>query len=188
VAIGASSGGIEALQCLLEDLDAIVLVVLHRPANRASYLRDILVRKCHMPIVVARHGERLHHGVCYIGDPSQHLMVGPRSPGRPVARSSIHDPQYRSAVHFAGSALRSEDLGVVLSGRLDDGTRGLAAIKKAGGIAMVQSPDEAAYPEMPRNAIKYDGAVDLIAPISDLAAEIIRVTGTSASRRLASSR
>jgi chemotaxis response regulator CheB len=53
---------------------------------------------------------------------------------------------------------------------------------------MVQSPDEAAYPKMPRNAIKYDGAVDLIAPISDLAAEIIRVTGTSASRRLASSR
>jgi two-component system, chemotaxis family, protein-glutamate methylesterase/glutaminase len=80
VAIGASSGGIEALQSLLEglsDLDAIVLVVLHRPANRASYLRDILVRKCHMPVVVARHGERLHHGVCYIGDRSQHLMVGP---------------------------------------------------------------------------------------------------------------
>src|SRR5215470_13368413 len=79
VAIGASSGGIEALQSLLEalaDVDAIVLVVLHRPANRASYLREILVRTSAMPVVVARHGELLHHGVCYIGDPSQHLMVG----------------------------------------------------------------------------------------------------------------
>ena len=78
-------------------------------------------------------------------------------------------------------------IGVVLSGQLDDGTRGLAAIKKAGGIAMVQSPNEAAYPEMPRNAITYDGPVDLVAPISDLAAEITRLTGTSASRRAASS-
>ena len=78
-------------------------------------------------------------------------------------------------------------IGVVLSGQLDDGTRGLAVIKKAGGIAMVQSPDEAAYPDMPRNAITYDGPVDLIAPTSDLAAEITRLTGTSASRRAASS-
>jgi hypothetical protein len=52
---------------------------------------------------------------------------------------------------------------------------------------MVQSPNEAAYPEMPRNAIKYDGPVDLIALISDLAVEVIRLTGTSASRRVASS-
>src|SRR5262249_41642294 len=67
VAIGAPSGGIEALQTLLEalsDLDAIALVVLHRPANRASYLRDILLRHVNMPVVVPRHGERLHHGVC----------------------------------------------------------------------------------------------------------------------------
>src|SRR5262245_66624611 len=69
-------------------------------------------------------------------------------------------------------------IGVVLSGQLDDGTRGLAAIKKAGGIAMVQSPEEAAYPDMPRNAIKYDGQVDLVAPIPYLAAEIIRLTVT----------
>jgi len=79
VAIGASSGGLEALQSLLAapcDLDAIVLVVLHRPANRTSFLREILVRKSRMPVVIARHGELLHHGVCYIAEPSQHLMVG----------------------------------------------------------------------------------------------------------------
>ena len=74
----------------------------------------------------------------------------------------------------------------MLSGQLDDGTRGLAAIKRAGGIAMVQSPKEAAYPDTPRNAIKYDGAVDLVAPIPDLAEEIIRLTGTNPNKRLAS--
>ena len=79
VAIGASSGGVEALQSLLaalSDLDAIVLVVLHRPANRTSALREILLRELRMPVVIARHGELLHHGVCYIAEP-QHLMVGP---------------------------------------------------------------------------------------------------------------
>ena len=78
-------------------------------------------------------------------------------------------------------------IGVVLSGQLDDGARGLAAIKKAGGIAIVQNPDEAAYSDMPRNAIKYDGPVDLVAPIPDLASEIIRLTKTPATR-LASNR
>ncbi len=191
MAIGASSGGIEALQSLLEglsDLDAIVLVVLHRPANRASYLRDILVRKCHMPVVVARHGERLHHGVCYIGDPSQHLMVGPGLradllPDHRYMTRNIDQLFISLAPHYG-----PRTIGVVLSGSARRRNARAPAIKKAGGIAMVQSPDEAAYPKMPRNAIKYDGAVDLIAPISDLAAEIIRVTGTSASRRLASSR
>ena len=79
VAIGASSGEIEALQSLLaaiSDLDAIVFVVLHRPANRTSFLREILMRELRMPVVIARHGELLHHGVCYIAEPSQHLMVG----------------------------------------------------------------------------------------------------------------
>jgi two-component system chemotaxis response regulator CheB len=190
VAIGVSSGGVEALQSLLaalSDLDAIVLVVLHRPANRTSALREILLRELRMPVVIARHGELLHHGVCYIAEPSQHLMVGPglRADLLPDHRYTTRniDQLFMSLARHYGA----RTIGVVLSGQRDDGTRGLAAIKKAGGIAMVQSPGEAAYPDMPRNAIKYDGRIDLVAPISDLAAEITRLTGTSAARRVASS-
>ena len=186
VAIGASSGGIEALQSLLEgfsDLDAIVLVVLHRPADRASYLQEILARKSSMPVVVARHGELLHRGACYIGDPSQHLMVGPGLradllPDHRYTTRNIDQLFISLARHFG-----PRTIGVVLSGQLDDGTRGLAAIKKAGGIALVQSPGEAAYPDMPRNAIAYDGPIDLVAPTSDLAAEITRPTSTSPAKR-----
>ena len=191
VAIGASSGGIEALQGLLEallDLHAIVLVVLHRPANRASYLRDILLRNVRMPVVVARHGERLHKGVCYIGEPSQHLMVDPdlRADLLPDHRYTTRniDQLFTSLARHFGP----RTIGVVLSGQLDDGTRGVAAIKKAGGIAMVQSPQEAAYPDMPRNAINYGGPIDLVAATSDLAAEIIQLTGTVPTKRLASIR
>jgi two-component system chemotaxis response regulator CheB len=190
VAIGASSGGIEALQGLLaalSDLDAIVLVVLRRPANRTSFLREILARELRMPVVIARHGELLHHGVCYIAEPSQHLMVGPGLradllPDHRYTTRNIDQLFISLAQHFG-----ARTIGVVLSGQLDDGARGLAAIKKAGGIAIVQSPDEAAYPDMPRNAIKYDGPVDLVAPIPDLALQIIRLTKTPANR-LASNR
>jgi two-component system chemotaxis response regulator CheB len=136
--------------------------------------------------VVARRGERLHHGVCYI--PSQHLIVGPGLHADLLPDRGT--PTGTSIQLFISLARRygPRTIGVVLSGQLDDGTRGLAAIKKAGGIAMVQSPNEAAYPEMPRNAIKYDGPVDLVAPIPDLAGEIIRLTGTIPAKRLASSR
>ena len=185
VAIGASSGEIEALQSLLaaiSDLDAIVLVVLHRPANRTSFLREILMRELRMPVVIARHGELLHHGVCYIAETFAASNGWTWLPDHRYTTRNIDQLFISLAQHYG-----ARTIGVVLSGQLDDGTRGLAAIKKAGGIAMVQSPNEAAYPEMPRNAITYDGPVDLIAPTSDLAAEITRLTGTSASRRAASS-
>jgi len=164
-----------------------VLVVLHRPANRTSFLREILMRELRMPVVIARHGELLHHGVCYIAEPSQHLMVGPGLhadllPDHRYTTRNI-DQLFISLAQHCGA----RTIGVVLSGQLDDGARGLAAIKKAGGIAIVQNPDEAAYPDMPRNAIKYDGPVDLVAPIPDLASEIIRLTKTPA-KRLVSNR
>ena|SRR6516165_1696784 len=185
VAIGASSGEIEALQSLLaaiSDLDAIVFVVLHRPANRTSFLREILMRELRMPVVIARHGELLHHGVCYIAETFAASNGWTWLPDHRYTTRIIDQLFISLAQHYG-----ARTIGVVLSGQLDDGTRGLAVIKKAGGIAMVQSPDEAAYPDMPRNAITYDGPVDLIAPTSDLAAEITRLTGTSASRRAASS-
>jgi chemotaxis response regulator CheB len=179
VAIGASSGGIEALGALLSelppDLDTVILIVLHRPANRASYLREILARKCAMPIEVAKHRQRLRHGVCYIGEPSQHLTVRPDLhadllPDHRYTTRNI-DPLFASLARHFGP----RSIGVVLSGQLDDGTRGLVALKNAGGIALVQSPKEAAYAGMPRSAIEFDGPIDLIAPVSELAHEIVRL-------------
>jgi chemotaxis response regulator CheB len=124
VAIDTSSGEVGALQALLEalsDLDAIVLVVLHRPANRISFLREILVRKSRMPVVIARHGELLHRGVCYIAEPSKHLMVGPglRADLLPDHRYTTRniDQLFISLARHYGA----RTIGVVLSGQLDDG-------------------------------------------------------------------
>jgi two-component system, chemotaxis family, CheB/CheR fusion protein len=69
---------------------------------------------------------------------------------------------------------RKHRIGVLLSGLLRDGSEGLAAIKRAGGITMVQSPEEARFPDMPENAIAHAGAIDVIAPTAELARAIER--------------
>src|SRR5262245_45184413 len=80
IAIGASAGGVEALSELLSELPpalpASVLVVLHRPVERESHLREILSRVSNLPVVIPREGELMEHGVCYIGEPNRHLTVG----------------------------------------------------------------------------------------------------------------
>jgi two-component system, chemotaxis family, protein-glutamate methylesterase/glutaminase len=185
VAIGASSGGIEALQSLLEalsDLDAIVLVVLHRPANRASYFPISFCetstcqwwcRGTESRYITRSATSESLRSICWW----ERLFMLTYCPttGTPPA-TSIR--LFISLARHYGP----RTIGVALS---DDGTRGLAAIKKAGGITMVQSPQEAAYPDMPRNAITYDGPVDLVAPIRDLAAEIVRLTKVAPAKQLA---
>src|SRR6516164_11731032 len=121
VAIGASSGEIEALQSLLaaiSDLDAIVFVVLHRPANRTSFLREILMRELRMPVVIARHGELLHHGVCYIAETFAASNGWTWLPDHRYTTRNIDQLFISLAQHYG-----ARTIGVVLSGQLDDGTR-----------------------------------------------------------------
>jgi len=187
VAIGASAGGMVALVKLLQalpaDLPATVLITMHRPVARESHLQQILSRASRLPVVIARQGEKLQARRCYLGTPNLHLTVGPGL----VARL-VHDGFYRGHnidLLFSSLARNAgpQTVGVVLSGLLKDGTQGLNALKEAGGKALVQSPAEAAYKEMPRSAAEFDGPVDMIAPVHELAQEICRlVHGTSAAR------
>jgi chemotaxis response regulator CheB len=139
-------------------------------------LRRILARRSNLPVVAPHEGESLRHGICYVGDPDKHLTLGPHShlhllPDDFYRAHSI-DALFWSLARHAGS----RTIGVILSGLLKDGSFGLKAIKEAEGMVLVQSPEEAAYREMPQSAIKY-GPVDVIAPIDLLAAEICRLAG-----------
>jgi two-component system chemotaxis response regulator CheB len=135
VAIGASAGGIQALSKLLRllpaDLPATVLVTVHRPVARDSQLQQVLASANHLPVVIAKQGERLHGRKCYMGTPSLHLTVGPGL----VARL-VHDGFYRghNIDLLFGSLARNagpRTVGVLLSGLLKDGSQGLAALKEA---------------------------------------------------------
>ena len=157
VVIGASAGGVEALSALVSelprDLRASVLVVLHLARGR-SLLPEILTRAGRLPAHHPSDREPLQYGRIYVAPPDHHMTLeadgirvlhGPSENGvRPAA-----DPLFRSAARIYGSRV----VGVILTGSLDDGTAGLAAVKQAGGIAVVQDPDEAFAPSMPRSAM-----------------------------------
>src|SRR5262249_42670923 len=172
IVIGASLGGFDALPRLVEglpeDLPAAVLVVQHISPNAPSYLAERLNRAGPLQATQAIDGERLRPGRIYVGVPNRHLMIEhdqirlSRGPKESHARPSI-DVLFRSAALYAGPRA----IGLILTGRLDDGTAGLWAIKDRGGIAIVQSPQEAAHSSMPESAIAHV-AVDYTLPISDI--------------------
>lgn len=180
IVIGASAGGLLHIRTLLEllpaDLPAIVLAVLHRPGDQVSHLREVLARRSRMQVVEAAHGEELLVGVCYLGQPAEHLgideLVRAKLTADPGAarRGRTIDDLFVSVARHAGPRA----IGVVLSGALRDGTAGLAAIKRAGGIALVQSPADAQFADMPESAIAGEGIVDLVAPTAELARAIER--------------
>lgn len=159
VVVGASAGGVEALRAtvggLPATLEAAVLVVLHLPANATSALPEILGRAGALPVRMARHGEPMEHGRIYTARPDHHLLVvgdalgiarGPREHGQ---RPSI-DLLFRSAAGEYGPAVT----GVLLSGMLEDGVAGLAAIARSGGRTIVQDPRDAIFPALPLHAIR----------------------------------
>lgn len=179
VAVGASgSQGLKDIQRLLgrlpSDLRAVVLVVLHRSYDRVSYLKEVLNQRSSIPIHIAEDGVRLRNGHGYIGEPDAHLALAADSLGDLIAdpqnlrRNRTVDALFRSVAAHAGSRF----IGVVLSGSLDDGARGLAAIHAAGGVTMVLTPQDAPRRGMPENAIGYDGPIDFIGGPEAIAAAI----------------
>jgi two-component system, chemotaxis family, protein-glutamate methylesterase/glutaminase len=184
VAIGASGpDGINDAQALLgalpSTLSAAVMVVIHRSWDHQSYLRDTLASASALPVVILADGERLQIGIVYIGEPSQHLTLAINSIGELVDDPSRHygnrtiDLLFHSVAAHAGPRA----IGVILSGTLDDGSRGLGAIHEAGGITMVLTPSSSPEHEMPSNAIAFDRPVDLIGSTTSIAHGISKACG-----------
>lgn len=160
ILIGGSAGGVEALTRLVADLTsdmpAAICVTIHFPAGGMSALPRILQRAGSIPAVHATDKQPLEEGRIYIAPPDHHLLIfrnelrlyrGPRENGN---RPAI-DPMFRSAALSYGP----RSIGVVLSGNLDDGTSGLLAIKRRGGIAIAQDPEEAMFSSIPQSAIDH---------------------------------
>jgi two-component system chemotaxis response regulator CheB len=158
VAIGASAGGVEALTRvaagLTSDLPFAVLMALHVPPGAPSVLGRIIDRSGPLPAVSAVNGAPLEWGRIHVAIPDRHLLV---SDHRVVLSEGPTENGYRPAIDamFRSVALEfgPRAIGVLMSGVLDDGVAGLGAIRARGGTTLVQRPDDALYPTMPRNAI-----------------------------------
>ena len=180
IVIGASSGGVSALLELVSglpsDLNAVVGVVLHI-GSQHSILPDLLVRRGPLPAVHPQDGQPLAPGTIYVAPPDHHMLFTEdsvrltRGPRENHARPAL-DPLFRSAA----LEWRERAIGVVLTGDLDDGTAGLAAIKACGGTAIVQDPETAFEPSMPASAIA-NVQVDHCVALADIAPLLARLAG-----------
>jgi two-component system chemotaxis response regulator CheB len=173
IVMGASSGGIETfmevVSGLPQDLMAAVFVVLHVSPRGTTKLPEILTRAGHIPAAHALDKEPIRQGRIYVAPPDFHLLLRNgmirlvRGPKENNVRPAI-DVTFRTAARAYGPRV----IGVVLSGALDDGTAGLVAIKERGGIALVQDPKDALFPDMPRNALEVV-KVDYCLPTREIA-------------------
>jgi two-component system, chemotaxis family, protein-glutamate methylesterase/glutaminase len=173
VGIAASAGGVEALRALVSllpaDFSAAVLVVLHIPPAGPSVLPQILSRAGQLPARHPQDGEALAAGVILVAPPDRHmavsggqvhLLAGPRENG--------HRPSADILLRSVAENSQKRCSGVVLSGTMDDGAAGLAAVRAVGGLALAQDPAEAAFPSMPLAAIE-EADPQFVGPVSALA-------------------
>jgi len=179
VVIGASAGGVEALQRLCaslpSDFPAAVFIVQHLSPSARSLLAQLLDRAGPLSASSPQDGDPIEPGRIYVGAPDQHMLL---RPGKILMRRGPHENRTRPAVNAlfrsAAIAYGGRVIGVVLTGLLDDGTEGLIAIKAAGGLSVVQDPKEAQWPSMPQNALKRDH-VDHKVRLDDLSALLSRL-------------
>jgi two-component system chemotaxis response regulator CheB len=183
VAVGTSWGGLAALRAVLgplpADLDAAVVVAQHRsPDSHPTMLRDLLGAVTRLPVCEAADKDELRPGTVFLAAPDYHLLVEDGtlalSTDAPVeyARPSI-DVLFESAAE----SFREHCVGVVLTGANADGARGLARIVELGGTAVVQEPETAERPEMPRAALRTVPAARRAA-LAEIASLLAQLCGT----------
>lgn len=180
IVIGASTGGVEALKKIVQDLprdlDASIFIVWHMSPSIRGVLPVVLNKLNTINAAHAYDKELIRPNRIYVAPPDHHLLVEEgrvrvtRGPKENRFRPAV-DPLFRSAAYAYGSRV----IGVILSGYLDDGTAGLWRVKYSGGLAVVQEPADAEAPSMPENALR-EVEVDHCVPAANMAALLVKFT------------
>lgn len=176
VGIGASAGGLEALETLLDHTEpndrCALVVVTHLSPDFISVLDELLKRRTKMVVKVAEDGDVLHSQVVYVIPPNKEMITAQgrlllKDRDRNVAQHLPIDVFFRSlAREYERNAVA-----VVLSGTGSDGSRGLEDVRAHQGFVIVQNPDEAKFDGMPNAAIS-TGVVNLILDAQDIGSVI----------------
>jgi two-component system, chemotaxis family, protein-glutamate methylesterase/glutaminase len=173
IAIGGSAGALTVLGNLLQVLPEgapPVLVVLHLPEDRRSTVHEILGHRSRVAVKQAEDKEWAAAGTVYVAPPGYHLLVE-REQSLALSRDELVNfsrPSIDVLFESAADVYRDRMAAVILSGASRDGADGLAAVRRAGGIAIAQRPDTAEAPLMPAAAIE-DGAARWVLSPAQLA-------------------
>ena len=180
IVVGGSAGGLEALKKLVSllppDLPAAIFAVFHVTPWAALRLPEVLAQNGLLPAQYPESGKSFVRGNIYVAPPDSHMLLEKhsirlwRGPKENLHRPAVN-PLFRSAaVHF-----RQRVVGVILSGTRDDGSDGLWWVKQFGGLAIVQDPDEAAFPDMPESAMEHV-SVDYVLDVAGIASQLTALT------------
>ncbi|WP_367871787.1 chemotaxis protein CheB [Luteolibacter sp. Populi] len=180
IAIGTSAGGLAAMKEVVAqlppDLPACVMAVLHvAPDASVSYFVRALQAAGAWDCREASDGDPLLAGRLYVAPADRHLLADvatvsvTKGPRENRWRPSIDALLRSAAIHHRGRAI-----GVLLTGELDDGVAGLAAIKRCGGVCVVQDPADAAFPSMPAAAIRRV-EIDQVVPLGAIGKTVARL-------------
>ncbi len=184
IVVGASAGGVEPLIRLVgdlpPDLPASVFVVLHMSAHGNTALPQILDRAAELEVTAAVDGAKIEPGHIYVAVPDRHLFLEPEVMRVvPGPKENGYRPSIDGLFRTAAAAYGPRVVGVVLSGSRDDGTVGLRTIHQQGGRGIVQDPEEAPFPGMPRSALERDHP-EFVLPAGKIAAQLVTLTGEPA--------
>lgn len=190
IAVGASWGGLHAVERLLGGLPAgfapAVALVQHRAADaERGQLTDILARHSALPVCEAGDKDPIEGGRVHVAPPDYHLIVEAGhfalSVDAPVRFSR---PSIDVMLESAADAYGERAIGVILTGSNEDGAAGLRRMRERGAATVVQDPGSAARPEMPAAAIAARAA-EHVAPLEEIAPLLVRLAAAPADRSAA---
>ncbi len=173
ITIGTSAGGISAVSKLVstfnQDLDAAIFIVIH--LSRKSTMEVILhtvQKQTRLKCVVPEDQQEIENRTIYLAKADHHMLL---EKGRVIITRGAFENHWRPSIDVlfrsAAAAYGSQVTGIILTGLLDDGTSGMTAIKRSGGLCIVQDPAEAEFPDMPNNVLRAV-EVDYSVPVSEM--------------------
>ncbi len=180
VVVGTSAGGLDALKGLVaqlpKDFPAPIFVVQHlSPDSTTEALLRAISRSGNLVCQEARDGAPFQNGHVYLAPPDHHLLI---TRGKMMVTKGARENRSRPGIdplfRSAAVAYRSRVIGVILTGYLDDGTAGMSAIQRCGGVCVVQEPQDAVVPDMPMNVLR-QVATEHVVPLAEMGALLVKL-------------
>lgn len=178
VGIGASAGGLEALQeffsHLPKDTGAAFIVVQHLSPDFKSMMPELLSKHTSMPIYQVRDGMSIDPNAIYLMPPRKSVLIGE---GKLLLSDQMPDTHVHMPIDVFLRSLAEDQqhraIGIVLSGTGSDGTRGIKAMKESGGLVIVQEPGSAKFDGMPISAYN-TGLADMLLPPREMGLNLVK--------------